>query len=403
MPASDMYNPNDTPPPATTTHGPSPIADEVGLGDEEEGPSLREAARSLYTGRHNPDLEVDMRIASSMGGVLWIGGGLLCLVMLTLAPPDRALGATGWILAGILLFATLAVGAQRLGGSRPSEFGALFVGSVMALVGIAMLEWLAGGRTTPYHHLYALPVIYAAAVQPRRRALLILGLVAIVMWAPLLYTLPERQLPADIAGQLLLLVTLAIAGRIVFTLLRAQRSGLRRSRAQAHQLARRDALTGLGNRLRLEETLEVEVARARRQNSPLSLIIGDLDDFKAINDVSGHTGGDECLRRVAAAVGEASRTEDQCFRWGGDEFVVVLPDTSESEAAEVRRRVCTAASKACTAPDGGMVRLTCGTAQLEPDGDAQSLLAAADDVLFRFKRLEGRVSSAGQPAAGTGD
>lgn len=402
MSPNDVFNPAETPPARSESPGPSPITDEVGLG-EEDGPTLRDAARSLYTARHNPDLEVDMRIASSMGGVLWLSGGVLCLLMLPLAPPDKALGATGWLIAAILLVAALGIGLQRLGGVKPSEFGALLAGSVMALVGVALLEWLAGGRSTPYHQLYALPVIYVAAVQPRRRALLALGLVAIIMWAPLLYAPPARQLPADIAGQLLLLVVLALAGRMVFTLLRGQRAGLRRAREQAHQLARRDALTGLGNRLRLEETLEVEVARARRQDTPLSLIIGDLDGFKAINDASGHTGGDECLRRVAAAVGEASRTEDQCFRWGGDEFVVVLPDTSESEAAEVRRRVCTAASEACTAPNGGEVRLTCGTAELSPGGDAKSLLAAADDVLFRFKRPAERTSTAGRPASETGD
>lgn len=385
----------ETPPPRSdASTGPSPITDEVGLG-EEEAPSLREAARTLYTGRHDPELEVDMRIASSMGGVLWISGGLLCLLMLALAPPDKALGATGWLIAAILLVAALAVGVQRLGGAQPSALGVLFAGSILALVGVALLEWLAGGRASPYHQLYALPVIYAATVQTRPRALLVLGLVAIVIWAPLLYAPPADELLANTAGQLLLLVVLAIAGRIVFTLLRAQRAGLRRAREQAHQLARRDALTGLGNRLRLEETLEVEVARARRQKSPLSLIIGDLDGFKAINDASGHSGGDECLRRVAEAMGEASRTEDQCFRWGGDEFVVVLPETSAPEAAEVRRRVCTAASEVCTSPDGGVVRLTCGTAELGPDDDARSLLAAADEVLLRFKRPAERLSSAG--------
>ncbi len=364
--------------------GPSPIAGETGL--TEDGPSLREAARSLYARRHDPDLEVDMRIASPMGGLLWIAGSLLCLAMLALAPPDRALGPIGWLIAAILLAAGLAVGFHRLRGAQPSGFGALFAGTVMAVIAVAILEWLAGGRTSPYHQLYALPVIYAATVQPRRRAVLGFVLVAIVVWAPLLYAPPSQLLPADIVGQLMLLAVLALAGRIVFTLLRGQRSGLRRAREQAHQLARRDALTGLGNRLRLEETLEIEVARARRQNSPLSLIIGDLDGFKAINDASGHAGGDECLRRVAAAVGEASRTEDQCFRWGGDEFVVVLPETSASEAAEVRRRVCTAASEAYPRPDGGTVRLTCGTAELRPGDDVTSLLAAADEVLFRFKR-----------------
>jgi diguanylate cyclase (GGDEF)-like protein len=315
--------------------------------------------------------------------------------MLPLAPPDRALGAYGWVIAALCVVLAFVIGAQRLSGPSEPSFGSMFAGSIVALIGIALVEWLAGGRASPYHQLYALPVIYAAAVQPRRRALIVLGLVAVVIWAPLLYAPPASRLPADIAGQLLLLVVLALAGRIVFTLLRAQRSGLRRAREQAHRLARRDSLTGLGNRLGLEETLEVEVARARRQGSALSLIIGDLDGFKAINDAFGHSGGDECLRRVAKAMGDASRTEDQCFRWGGDEFVVVLPDTTEPEAAEVRRRVCIAASAVCASPNGGEVRLTCGTAELGPEDSVETLLAAADQVLLRFKRRAERVSAAG--------
>jgi diguanylate cyclase (GGDEF)-like protein len=373
---------DESPPRSGASMGPSAIADEDPGAIEE--PSLREAARSLYSRRHDPGLQVDIRIATSIGGVLWLGGSMLALAMLALAPPDRALGTAGWLVAAVVVGAGLAIGAARIRGGTRSDFGLLFWASLVALVGIAVLEWLAGGRSAPYHDLYALPVLYAASIQTRARALLVLVLVVVVAWAPVLYAPPSRELPADIAGQLLLLLVLGVAARISFTLLRAQRAGLRRAHEQAHRFARRDALTGLGNRLHLEETLEVEVARARRQRTPLSLIIGDLDGFKAVNDALGHSGGDECLRRVAAAIAEASRTEDQCFRWGGDEFVVVLPNTGASEAVEVRRRVCSAASGAWTS-DGRSVRLTCGTAELGPYDTVRSLLSAADEVLFRFK------------------
>ncbi len=387
----------------------SPIGVPVGVGEEEEAqPSVGDAARALYARRHDPDLSVDMRIASPASGLLWIGGGVLGLLMLPLAPPDRALGPIGWALAAILVIAALATGVQRLHAST-SGIRALFVGSLIALTGIAVLEWLAGGRPSPYHQLYALPMLYAAAVQPRVRALAVLGFMALIIWAPLLYASAGGRVPADIAGQLLLLATLALVGRIIFTVLRAQRSGLRRAREQAHQLARRDSLTGLGNRLGLEETLEVEVARARRQKSHLSLIVGDIDGFKAVNDAFGHAGGDDCLRSVAAALEDASRTEDQCFRWAGDEFVVVLPETAAREAAEVRRRVCTAASGVCASLTGEGLRLTCGTAELGPDDSVQSLLAAADQMLLEFKRPAARtsvptgpVAPAGSPAARRG-
>jgi hypothetical protein len=170
-----------------------------------------------------------MRIAASMGGVLWLGGGALAALMLTFSSPTRALGSLGWAVAGMLVAVTVLIGIQRLRRPPPSDFGTLFVDSLIAL-GIALLEWLVGGRSSPYHQLYALPVLYAAAVHPRRRALLALGLICVAVWAPVIYAPPDQRLPADIAGQLLLLVVLALVARIVFTLLRAQRSGLREAR-----------------------------------------------------------------------------------------------------------------------------------------------------------------------------
>ena len=155
-------------PHTSETTVPSPITGESALTEKE--PSLRDAARSLYARRHDPDLEVDMRIATPMSGLLWIGGTLLCLAMLALAPPDRTLGEIGWLIAGILLVARIAIGLHRVLGAQASGLGALFAGTVMAVVAIALLEWLAGGRTSPYHQLYALPVIYAATAQARRRA-----------------------------------------------------------------------------------------------------------------------------------------------------------------------------------------------------------------------------------------
>jgi hypothetical protein len=207
-----------------------------------------------------------MRIAASMGGVLWLGGGALAALMLTFAPPTRAIGVLGWLVAAGIVALAVVIGVLRLRRPPPSDFGTLFAGSVIALLGIALLEWLAGGRVSPYHQLYALPVVYAAAVHPRRRALLVLALVCLVVWAPVIYAPADARLPADTAGQLLLLLVLAVAARIVFALVRAQRAGLRDARQRADDIARRDPLTGLGNRLSLEETLEVEVARASSGN-----------------------------------------------------------------------------------------------------------------------------------------
>jgi diguanylate cyclase (GGDEF)-like protein len=307
-----------------------------------------------------------------MGGVLWLGGGALAALMLTFAPPTRAIGVLGWLVAAGIVALAVVIGVLRLRRPPPSDFGTLFAGSVIALLGIALLEWLAGGRVSPYHQLYALPVVYAAAVHPRRRALLVLALVCLVVWAPVIYAPPDARLPADTAGQLLLLLVppspRASSSRWCGP--SARDCATHASAPTTSRAGTRSPASGTGSASRRRSRSRW---RARRQGTSLSLIIGDLDGFKEINDAFGHAGGDECLRRVARAIGEASRTEDQCYRWGGDEFAVVLPDTTEDHAAEVRRRICAATSAVCLSPDGGEVRMTCGTAELGADdtgGDA---------------------------------
>jgi hypothetical protein len=139
---------------AAVRSGPTPIEDPI---SREEDPSLRDAARGLCARRHEPGVEVDMRIAASMGGVLWLEGGALAALMLTFAPPTRAIGVLGWLVAAGIVALAVVIGVLRLRRPPPSDFGTLFAGSVIALLGIALLEWLAGGRVSPYHQLYDLP------------------------------------------------------------------------------------------------------------------------------------------------------------------------------------------------------------------------------------------------------
>jgi len=100
--------------------------------------------------------------------------------------------------------------------------------------------------------------------------------------------------------------------------------------------AHHDPLTELLNRRGFQEVFDVELERARRADQPLSLIVGDLDRFKRVNDVHGHAAGDELLRRVAEVLRGAVRPTDRLYRWGGDEFLLLLPG---ARAADARRRV----------------------------------------------------------------
>jgi diguanylate cyclase (GGDEF)-like protein/PAS domain S-box-containing protein len=146
-------------------------------------------------------------------------------------------------------------------------------------------------------------------------------------------------------------------------------------------LARSDPLTGLANRRALDERLPQEMARARRRGSSLCLAIIDIDHFKAYNDGQGHLAGDAVLRECALAWDSKLRGEDTIVRYGGEEFLIVLPDCTLEHAAEIVERLRTATPSAQTCSAG----LACWDLAETMD----DLLERADAALYRAKR-EGR-------------
>jgi two-component system, cell cycle response regulator len=157
-------------------------------------------------------------------------------------------------------------------------------------------------------------------------------------------------------------------------------------------LARTDELTQVRNRRGLRAALEREFARAARYGGRLALIAVDLDRFKRVNDEHGHQAGDQLLRAVAEAMGAALRKTDILGRTGGEEFVVVAPETGAEEARVVAERLRRATSELeVLAPDGAALRATvsCGVAALGDLGarTPDELLAHADRALYRAKAL----------------
>jgi diguanylate cyclase (GGDEF)-like protein len=163
--------------------------------------------------------------------------------------------------------------------------------------------------------------------------------------------------------------------------------------ARLHELVEQqalvDALTGLANRRACEQALRAEIARADRLGTPLAVVLADLDDFKAVNDVHGHAAGDELLRTFAAVLQDTVRAGDLAGRWGGEEFALLLPGTDASGAVRLAERVRTAlADRQAAGAGAGSVGATCsfGVAQYDAGSDSQALLAAADGALYRAKR-----------------
>ncbi|MBC3453700.1 diguanylate cyclase [Pseudomonas mosselii] len=159
---------------------------------------------------------------------------------------------------------------------------------------------------------------------------------------------------------------------------------LQRQLDENRELAERDALTRTANRYRLEKTLEQACERARRFREPLALIAMDLDDFKPINDLHGHARGDAALVEVTERIRQCLGEKDLLARWGGDEFVVVLPRTSLAQAREAAQRIREVLAEV---PPIGQCQLTMsyGVVQWREGEDRHDLLARADNALYRAK------------------
>ncbi|MDI4634860.1 diguanylate cyclase [Pelomonas sp. V22] len=156
-------------------------------------------------------------------------------------------------------------------------------------------------------------------------------------------------------------------------------------------LSTTDALTGCYNRLHFGERFPQELARALRYGRPLSTIFCDVDRFKSVNDTHGHAVGDQVLRAVGLRLRESLRSSgDWVVRYGGEEFVLVLPETSLVQASQLAERIRQAVAEQVRIPlaDGSelCVTVSFGVAEQHPSDDGESLLKRADHWLFEAKR-----------------
>jgi len=174
---------------------------------------------------------------------------------------------------------------------------------------------------------------------------------------------------------------------------------------ELENLSRQDSLTGIANRRYFDSFLLSEIRRASREREPLSLILADVDHFKAFNDCYGHQAGDDCLRQVASALRSvAKRPADLAARYGGEEFAMVLPMTTVEGAVDVAKSVARAIDGMsiphARSGTGGTVSLSQGIASLIPAHDTrpESIIEFADQALYQAKQ-QGRnryVISAGK-------
>lgn len=189
----------------------------------------------------------------------------------------------------------------------------------------------------------------------------------------------KRLLPEELADLELLLGTLI--------------SPLRNARQyqNAIKASRKDPLTELGNRMAMTEQLELEIAIANRHQRPLSIMMLDIDKFKSVNDKHGHQVGDQVLKQFSGLLGRLNRQSDQSYRFGGEEFVIILRDTEAQGAAVAAERIRNAiASQIITANQTDFqITASIGLATYQTSDSTDSLIRRADMAMYKIKKCGG--------------
>lgn len=150
------------------------------------------------------------------------------------------------------------------------------------------------------------------------------------------------------------------------------------------ELSSKDPLTGIYNRAKFDDTMDMWISYSERYGSPFSIILFDIDDFKGINDNYGHLAGDKVAKKIASTINKSIRDTDIFARWGGDEFVILLPNTDIQQAEEIAERMRICISNNLYEP---VKNITCsfGVAVYEKNDTTQSLLNKADKLLLQAK------------------
>ena len=268
---------------------------------------------------------------------------------------------------------------------------------VLAAIGLttALLP-LTGYATSPFVFGYNLVAVAVALGLGGALALGVAALSTIAFLAVLAFD-PEF---GSYAGSDLLRFGLTLASIWLLAYLAGvYANSARRMHAQVLQLSRIDSLTGLLNRGQLFPTLEQEVQRTRRSERGFCLLMIDLDGLKAVNDSYGHHRGDEVLRMLGGVIRHSIRTVDTAYRYGGDEFLVLLPETDFAGAFVVAEKIRSGAEEVGLSAGGGelLTSVSIGLVSCPEDGtSAEELMIAADRAMYQAKSL-GKNQVSGNP------
>jgi diguanylate cyclase (GGDEF)-like protein len=360
------------------------------------GPLVRlPGTKRLFARLHSGGAESPLQNAVAQHALMVLSGAYLCMAgaLLTTAwlvlPESPATADRGGML--LMAIGAAAMGAVILaGGPRlPGwSFQCFAVAGTLLVTGMVHYS---GSETSPYAFLYLWVALYALNFFTPTKAALQIIFIAFAYAA-----VRATDLAAGVTESGLLTAFSEAAPRWTFTVgtllvavafVRMLKDRLDGLVARFADAAREDPVTGLRNRRGFDEAFELELERARRTQRSLSLVLGDLDHFKEVNDRLGHPYGDEVLRRTAEVLESQNRRIDVAARVGGEEFAILLPDSDERGAhvaAERMRR----AIRETFADDTLPLTISFGIASFPRHGDnTDDLMESADQALYTAKEI----------------
>jgi diguanylate cyclase (GGDEF)-like protein/putative nucleotidyltransferase with HDIG domain len=342
---------------------------------------LRRARNTAHQAvRDVPDVVPGIDAATRVLAFLWAAGGAISLLVVMLPHPVQV-DVPVFVAIG---FVALSVAAFLRTVDKRLPPWALHVAVALGSVLITTDIWFSGdgrGAPTPDNEtLYVWVALYSAYFFAVRPAALH-TLWAIACYAVALIFISD---PSILATRLIETGGTLVIAVILVAVLKAR---VRHLLGQLADAARTDPVTGLHNRRGFEEAMAVEIERARRGGHRVTLLLGDLDHFKRVNDRLGHAAGDDALARVGRILQRGKRQIDYAARAGGEEFAIVLPDTGEREAYVVAERLRSAVAAEFSAE---LVPITFSfgiASHPEHGATADALLETADRALYAAKEL----------------
>jgi two-component system, cell cycle response regulator len=331
-------------------------------------PSIRERLGLVQPAHFGTEGRADRGLMARSLTYLFAAGGAVALGALIFSPSVRA---------ALTAACAFAVAAALMVVHRRIPLGGCQV--LLALGTALMAWWIHAG--SPYAVFYVWIAIYAFYFLSPARAYVQLGFIGLAyLAAPILGGGLHSATVVD-AG--LVTAALIVAGAFVG----AQRDQVDRLIERLTSAARTDSLTSLLNRRGFEELFEIELERARRSGRPLSVIVGDLDAFKAVNDRFGHAAGDHALEKLSEILQTVKRRIDTAARLGGEEFAIIAPE-SDHHAAYILAERMRREVRDTFAHEPFALTISLGVATFPRHGaSAEALIGGADEALYAAKKL----------------